>query len=153
MKEVMNKSNSQIEEFMKLKSFAIVGVSAKKKKFGNAIMKQMIKRGFKIYPVHKTACIIDGEICYSDLQSLPEKPEGVILVIPPNETIKVVREAAEAGIKNVWMQQGAESNAAICHCSVHGIKIVSGECILMFLENMGFPHNLHKWIWGLHNNV
>jgi predicted CoA-binding protein len=150
MKEIRSKNKSQIEEFMILKSFAIVGVSAKKKKFGNEIFQQMIKRSFKIYPVHKSAGIIDGEVCYPDLQSLPEKPEGVILVIPPIETIKVVREIAELGIKHVWMQQGAVSNAAICHCSIHGIKVVSGECVLMFLENMGFPHNLHKWFRGLH---
>ncbi len=146
----MRNNKSQIEQFLKLKSFAIVGVSAKKKKFGNEIMRQMIKRGFKIYPVHKTAGIIDGELCYPDLRSLPEKPEGVILVIPPIETIKVVREIAELGIKNVWMQQGAESSAAICHSSIHGINVVRGECVLMFLENMGFPHNVHKWIHDLH---
>jgi len=145
----MKKNVSTINEFIRLKSFAIIGVSAKKKKFGNSILKEMLSRGFKLFPIHKSAMLIDGVPCYMDLQNLPEKPDGVILVIHPEETEKVVREIASAGIKHVWMQQGSESKTAIEYCAKHGIKAVSGECILMFLTRPGFPHNFHHWIWGL----
>ena len=43
----MKKNISDIEEFMKLKTFAIIGVSAKKKKFGNIIFKQLLRRDLK----------------------------------------------------------------------------------------------------------
>ncbi len=145
----MKKNVSNINEFIGLKSFAIIGVSAKKKKFGNSILKEMLTRGFKIFPIHKSAMIIDGVPCYPDLQNLPEKPQGVILVVHPEETEKVVKEIAAAGINYVWMQQGAESKTAIEYCANHGINVVSKECILMFLARPGFPHNFHHWIWGL----
>jgi spore cortex formation protein SpoVR/YcgB (stage V sporulation) len=46
------------------------------------------------------------------------------------------------------MQQGSESKTAIEYCNTHGVKVISKQCILMFLQNAGFPHNFHHWIWG-----
>ena len=69
--------------------------------------------------------------------------------MPPAETEKVVHEIAEVGIPRVWMQQGAESEDAIRFCEEHGIRVVAGECILMFAEPAEFAHRLHRWIWGL----
>jgi predicted CoA-binding protein len=138
-----------INEFINLKTFALIGASARKKKFGNMILKEMLKRGMNVYPVHKNAIIIDSTPCYPDIQNLPEKPDGVILAVHPEQTDKLVKEIAAAGIKYVWMQQGAESKTAVEYCTKHGIKVISRECLLMFLYRPGFPHNFHHWIWGL----
>ncbi|MFI5211306.1 MAG: CoA-binding protein [Ignavibacteria bacterium] len=144
----MKTNISDIDKFMNLKSFAIIGVSAKKKKFGNSIFAELKKRGLKIYPIHRTAGLIDGEKCYPGIESLPEKPEGIILVIPPAETEKAVKDIAKAGITNVWMQLGADSKPAIDYCTGNGINVIRNECLLMFLQKPGFPHNVHKWIWN-----
>jgi len=145
----MKKNISEIDEFMKLKSFAIIGVSAKKKKFGNIIYKQLLRKGLKIYPIHRNAMLIDGTPCYPDISNLPEKPDGVILNIHPEETEKALKDIFTKGIKHVWMQQGSENKAAIEYCKSNGIKAVTGNCILMFLEKPGFPHNFHHWVWGM----
>jgi predicted CoA-binding protein len=75
--------------------------------------------------------------------------DGVIVVVPPAQTEKVVREAAAAGIRRVWMQQGAESQAAIQFCKENGVAEVHGECIMMFTRGDAFPHSLHRWFWKL----
>ncbi len=149
----MKATKSQIEDFMNLPSYAIIGVSARKKKFGNEILKQMMKRGMEVYPVHRTAPAVDGVKCYHNLQSLPEKPEGVIACVPPEQTEKIVLEMTNAGISHIWMQHGSSSEAAISYCISRGIKIVSGECVIMFLKNLGFPHGLHKRIWNIVNRA
>jgi len=69
--------------------------------------------------------------------------------VPPAETEQVVQEAAAAGIRRVWMQQGAESEAAIRFCEEHGMSVVHGECILMFAQPVDSVHRLHRWIWRL----
>lgn len=147
----MKKNITEIERFMDLKSYAIIGVSAKKKKFGNTIFTNMKSRKFNIYPIHRSAASIDGEKCYPGIESLPEKPEGVILVIPPAETEKAVKDIAKAGIKNVWIQLGADSKPAIDYCAASGINVIKNECMLLFLDKPGFPHNIHKWIWNRMN--
>ncbi len=42
----------------------------------------------------------------------------------------VVKEADAAGIKYVWFQPGAESDAALAYCEAHGIEAIAGHCIL-----------------------
>lgn len=54
--------------------------------------------------------------------------EGVLIVVPPAETEKVVRDAAESGIRWVWMQQGAGSDEGVRFCRENGINVVHGEC-------------------------
>ena len=142
------KDSSRMEEFLKLRSFAIIGVSARKNKFGNIIFKQMLKRGFNIYPIHRISMLIDSQPCYPNIASLPERPEGIILVIPPAETEKMVKELAAEGIKNLWIQQGAESPQALKYCSEHGMNVISKECLLMFLQKPGLFHNFHRWAAG-----
>ncbi len=146
------KNISKIEGFMKLHSFALIGASAKKKKFGNSVLAELTKKNYRVYPIHKTAQVIDGVKCYRSLNELPEKPQGVILVIPPAETEHVVDDIISAGIKNVWFQQGSVSERAVRYCVLNGINVISGECILMFTDHTGFPHNIHKWVWGLGAN-
>lgn len=49
-------------------------------------------------------------------------------------TEKVVEEAARKGIKNIWMQPGAESQSAIAYCRDRGINVIGdGSCILIAL--------------------
>lgn len=143
------KSKSQIMEFVNLNSFAIFGASSKKKKMGNEILKQMNARGLNIVPVHRTAGMLEGMKAYPDIASIPVKPEGVILVIPPEQTEKAVAEIHAAGIKNVWMQLGADSPKAIEYCEKNGMKVVYGNCMLMFIEGTQAIHRVHKFFWNL----
>ena len=66
----------------------------------------------------------DGEPCYPSLKALPESPGGALIMVAPAQAEGVVEDAAAAGIKRVWMQQGAESEAAIKFCQANGISEV-----------------------------
>ncbi len=149
MKLRQKKELPKIEDFLKLKSFALVGASASKKKFGNYILKAMIERGFKTYPVHRTASVTSGVKAYNSFDELPEVPQGVIVVVPPKQSEIVVKQAVAAGVKNIWLQQGAESHAAITYCHANNINVISGECLMMFFRKPGFPHSLHRWVWNI----
>jgi predicted CoA-binding protein len=58
----------------------------------------------------------------------------------------VVHETHGAGIDRVWLQQGAESQAAIQYCLQHGMNVMYGKCILMFAQPRVFFHKLHHWV-------
>ena len=70
-----------------------------------------------------------------------------LLVVPPDRALGVVREAAAAGIRRVWLQQGSQSPEVILMCDELGLEAVAGECILMFAQPTGV-HQTHKWMWG-----
>ncbi len=142
-------TKAAVEDFVSQRTLALVGASAGGKKFGNAALSDLRAKGYQVFPVHPTAETIDGQRCYGSLAELPEPVGGLLIVVPPQQTEKVVRDAAEAGITRVWMQQGAESEAAIRYCEEQGLGAVHGECIFMFAEPVTGGHRLHRWVWKL----
>ena len=142
-------TKAAVENFVGQHKLAVVGVSRDTKKFGNAAYKALKEKGYQVYPINRNVETIEGDRCYADLSALPEKMDGVVIVVPPAETEKVVREADAAGIKNVWMQQGAESGEAIRYCQEHGLNEVHGECIMMFAPPVTSVHRWHRGAWKL----
>jgi len=142
-------SKKSVENFLASKTVAVVGVSRKKQKFGNTVYKELKKKGYTLYPVNPYMQIFDGDKCFPDITSIPEKPEAVLLSIPPDKTEAMMEEIFNAGIKKVWMQQGSQSEKAIKFCEDHNIDYVSNECILMFAEPAEFFHRAHKFFRGM----
>lgn len=141
-------SKAIVDDFISQKKIAVIGVSRSGKKFGNMAYRELKENGYQLFPIHPEANTLEGDQAYPDLKSLPEPVGGVLVVVPPNQTEQVVREAAEAGINRVWMQQGSESDDAIRFCQENDIAEVHGECIMMFAGS-AFFHKPHRWIWGL----
>ncbi len=109
----------------------------------------MSQKGYNIQPVNLNQAFINGVKTAPNLRSLKQKPQGVLIVLPPSETEKVVRESIELGIGHIWMQQGAESETAVNCCLENGVMPVSGECILMYARPVTSIHKFHRWIWKL----
>jgi uncharacterized protein len=142
-------TKTAVESFVGQHKLAVVGVSRDPKKFGNMAYKALKEKGYAVYPINRNVEIVAGDKCYANLGALPEPVEGVVIVVPPQETEQVVREAEAAGIKNVWMQQGSESEAAIQYCQQHGLDEVHGECIMMFAPPVGSFHRWHRGAWKM----
>lgn len=135
-----------INEFLSSKTLAVVGVSSRRRGFGYTVYNDLKEKGYTVYPVNPKTTSIDGDLCYPDVLVLPERVDGVVFVVPPAQTEVILGDVAEAGIRKVWMQQGAESEEAIAFCEAHDISVVHGECIMMFARPTSFPHNAHRWL-------
>jgi uncharacterized protein len=135
-----------IEDFLSLKKISVIGVSHNAKELANVAYRKLKTCGYTVYPVNLFAEKIENDRCYSNIQSLPEKVDGVLVMLPPGKTLQVLPEIAEAGIEHVWLQQHTESAEAIQFCKDHNIHVVYGECIMMFTEPLELPHRLHRWI-------
>jgi predicted CoA-binding protein len=120
-----------IEDFLAQTSFALYGMSRGGGKFGNRVYANLTSKGYRILPVHPVAEEIGGVRCWPGLDDLPEKVDGAILVIPPPQTEKVVRQIHAARIGRVWMQPGAESTEAVRYCEENGISVVFQECVMV----------------------
>jgi len=139
---------SLVETFLSHKTLALAGVSRSGKKFGNTVLKELKSKGYEILVVHPEANEIDGQACYASLSELPDRVGGLVLVVPPAQTEKLVREAQMAGIHPIWMQQGSASSDAVNFCQENDMAVISGECILMFAQPQGL-HKIHHWLWGI----
>ncbi len=136
--------NQEIQDFINGKRFALVGVSRTGKKFGNIILTELKTRGYQVFIVHPEAKEIDGEPCYPNLAALQGKVDGVVICLPARQTEQALREAAAAGIKNIWIQQGAESKQVLATAKELGVTPVSGKCILMYTQPVRGFHGVHR---------
>ena len=145
----MSTTGASIGRFVAGKTLAIVGVSAAGKGFGNAAYMELKKRGYRVLPVHPTAAAIQGDPCWPSVAELPERVERLLVCVKPDRADPVVRQAAAAGVRQVWFQQGAESPAALEACAQLGVEAVQGQCILMFAEPVASFHKFHRFVWKL----
>ena len=139
----------EVTNFLKNKSIAVVGVSRNKKKFGYIAYKNLKDKGYKVFPINPNVEAVDSDKCYPNLSSIKENIEGVLLVVPPQQSEQVVKEANNLGIKSIWFQQGSSSNEAVKFCEANDMSVVSGECIMMFTEPVESIHKFHRWIWKI----
>lgn len=124
-------------------------MSSKSAKFGNLAYKELSKKNFNLYPIHPKAKKIDGKQCFLNFNDIENKIDGVLISVQPSEVEKVVESAFKAEIKNVWLQQGAQSDSAIQYCKDNGINVVHKECILMFAEPVTSFLKFHRWVWKI----
>jgi uncharacterized protein len=131
----------QIQEFMASEPIAMVGVSRDPKKFGFAAFRELKEKGMNIIPVNPYTEEIHGSKAYHDLKSIPAGVKGAIIVTPKAATAAVVREAKDAGIKQIWIQQNADTKEAVAELQGTDINYIIGQCILMHYK----PHSIHKF--------
>jgi hypothetical protein len=131
----------QINDFLESQPIAFVGVSRNPKKFGYTAFKELKEKGMKIIPVNPQAVEIMGEKVFPNISALSSDVKGIIVFTKKDQTINVIREAKEKGIKNIWIQQMAESKEAIDELKGSDINYITGECILMHYK----PHSIHKF--------
>jgi predicted CoA-binding protein len=131
----------QIEDFMSAEPVAIIGVSRDPKKFGQMAFKELKNKGLNVIPVNPLAEEILGVKAYPNIIALPPEVKGVVIMTKKDQTADVVREAMAKGLKNIWIQQAAESKEALKELQGSDINYITGECILMHYK----PHSVHKF--------
>lgn len=142
-------SKREIQEFLQHKTLAFAGLSRDPKSISASAFKELKGKGFRLFAVNPNASNIGGEACYAGIGDLPEKVGGVVLFTPPSQTEKVLRDAVKAGVKQAWIQRGAESEPALRFCREAGMNAISGHCIFMFAEPVSSFHGVHRWFTAL----
>ena len=138
-------SLKQITDFLDNQPIALVGVSRNPKKFGYSVFKELKEKGMNLIPVNPEATEIMGEKSYQNITMLPSDVKGIIVLTKKDKTASIVREAKEKGIKQIWIQQMADSKEALDELKSSDINFITGECILMHYK----PHSVHKFHRGL----
>jgi predicted CoA-binding protein len=140
--------NTNIQEFISGKRIAIVGASRTndKYKFGNMAAAELKRRGYEIFFVHPQAKMIAGESTFPSLAALAGKVDGVLVSVPAAKSGPVLKDAAAAGLRNVWIQQGGESPELIQLGEQLKLNLVTGKCILMYAGPVRSFHAIHRFI-------
>src|SRR5512133_66265 len=134
-------SLKQIEDFIAAEPVAMVGVSRNPKKFGQQAFKELRDKGLKVIPVNPATGEILGVKAYPNVNALPPEVRSIIIMTRKDQTLGVVKDAKAKGIRNIWIQQMADSKEALKELEGSDINYITGECILMHYK----PHSIHKF--------
>ncbi len=127
----MNKT----EVFLKACTFAVAGASQDRSKYGNKVFRAIVASGRTVYPLNPKATEVEGHPAFASISELPVVPESLSIVTPPHVTRQVIQQAIAAGVKNVWMQPGAEDDQACQAAREAGLNVIDdGSCILVSLS-------------------
>ena len=128
----MSTMEERIRAFMSCGPYAVVGASSNRDKYGNKVLRAYQQHGQEVYPINPRTDEIEGLKAYPSLAAVPVRLRAVSIITPPKITEQVVKEAAAAGVKFVWMQPGAESPGAVQTAEDLGLEVISGgPCYLV----------------------
>jgi len=151
----MSKIDPLVQDFLAQKKIAVVGVSDKRETGCNAAYHRFKAAGYEVSAVNPRITTFEGELCYPDLKSIPEKPEAVFILTNPKVTEQVVQQCVDLGIKRVWMHcmmgtkpglaagMTSVSQDAVRMCQENGITVIPGACPNQYL-NADFGHKMMK---------
>lgn len=123
-----------IADFLAQKRFAVVGASTDRTKYGNKVLRSYLQHDRDAVPVNPKDPVVEGRTAYKSLSDIPGRPDAVSIITPPKVTESVVEEAGRLGIRHVWMQPGAESEAAVARARQLGMNVIAGgPCLLVAL--------------------
>ena len=110
---------------------AVVGATDDPDKYGSVIYRDLKGKGFTVYPVNPNRATVDGDTAYPSLLDLPHRPTIVNIVVPPEQTLQVLRDAKDAGITNAWIQPGAGGGEVVDYLEANGFTYLANACIMV----------------------
>jgi predicted CoA-binding protein len=130
----MSHIQARIQQFLAAPAYGVVGASSRRHKYGNKVLRCYQQNGRRAIPVNPRESEIEGAACVASVLDLPDEVQSLSLITPPTITERVVEEAIRRGIRNLWMQPGAESDAAVASAEAAGLNVIAdGSCVLVVL--------------------
>lgn len=142
----MAKIDELVKDFLAQEKIAVVGVSDKRETGCNAGYRRFKEAGYKVYAVNPRITSFEGDPCYPDLKSIPEKPQAVFILTNPQVTEQIVQQCVELGVGRVWMHclmgtkpglaagMTSVSPEAVQTCRDNGITVIPGACPNQYLK-------------------
>lgn len=110
---------------------AILGASKDKFKYGNIILRDLIKKGYSVYPVNPNENEIENIKVFNSIEELPEDTEVAVLVLPPLIGLKEIKKAVDKKIKKFYLQPGTVSKDITDYLDKHPEVKYKKGCVMV----------------------
>ena len=115
---------------------AVVGASNDPAKYGNIIVRNLVRKGYTVLPVNLRAREVAGIPAFASLREVPPPIHVVSVVTPPSSTRKILEEVAELGLPAVFLQDGSFDGAVLEYAAKAPFKTVYDACIMVVTSGM-----------------
>ncbi|WP_129630464.1 acetate--CoA ligase alpha subunit [Candidatus Oscillochloris fontis] len=130
-----------LETIFSPKSVAVVGASPNPNRLGHVVLKNIIENDYQgvVYPIHPSATSVLGRPAYPNILSLPETPDLVVIVIPPQQVLAVVDECGQKGVRGLvvitagFKEVGGEGKELerqlLAKVQQYGMRMIGPNCL------------------------
>ena len=127
----LNHSETYLKNILKkVKTIALVGASPNENRDSFKVMKDLIKNGYKVFPVNpnESGKKILGLKCFDSLESIKANIDMVDVFRAKEAVMEVTQQAIKIGAKVLWMQEGVIHEEAANLAKNAGLKVVMNRC-------------------------
>tara|TARA_X000000368_G_C22944684_1_gene673775 strand:+ start:310 stop:744 length:435 start_codon:yes stop_codon:yes gene_type:complete len=120
IKKILEESNT----------IAIVGASSKEDRDSYKVMKYLLQKGYKVFPVnpYESGKNILGQKCYEDLESIKQSVDIVDVFRAHEAVLGIAKQAIKISAKVLWTQEDIIHNEAAELVEKAGLKVVMDRC-------------------------
>jgi len=125
-----------IDILRNVNSIAIVGISSKEERDSYKVMKFLIERGYKVFPVNpnEEGKYILGRKCYKNLTDIDDEVDMVDVFRKKEFVYDVAKEAIEINAKVLWTQLDIFCEDSGNLAEDAGLTVVMNKCPKIELE-------------------
>jgi predicted CoA-binding protein len=111
-------------------SVAVIGASSARHKFGNKAVRAYLRQGWTVYPVNPNEPTIEGLTSYPSVSAIPGPVDRASLYLPPALGMDVLDDIQRKGIRELWVNPGAESDELIAKAERLGLETIQACSIV-----------------------
>lgn len=118
---------------------AMVGASPKPGRPSYGVMRFLLSKGHKVYPVNPTCAgdTIQGQNVLAGVADVPEPVDMIDIFRRSEPAGDAVDDAIAVGAKYVWMQLGVMNEAAAKRAEEAGLTVIMDRCPVIEYRRLG----------------
>jgi predicted CoA-binding protein len=121
------------------KVVAVIGASNDRRKFGNRAVRAYQQQGHTVVPINPHETEVEGLRAYASILDVPGTVDMASFYVQPEIGEQVIADVAAKGVREVWLNPGADSDEVIARAKALGIQPIVACSIVAIGQN---PYNL-----------
>jgi len=119
------------------KIVAVIGASGDRRKFGNKAVRAFRSQGYTVVPVNPRETEIEGLKAYASVTDIPGPVDMATVYLSREAGLRVMPEIAQKGIKEVWLNPGADDDGVIAAARAAGLEPIVACSIMGIGDSPG----------------
>jgi predicted CoA-binding protein len=113
-----------------MKTVAIIGASADRAKYGNKALRAFERQGYRVIPINPNEKEVEGHGTYRSVLDVPDAIDMATVYVPPDVGVRVLEDIAKKGIREVWLNPGADEPEVVARARELGLNPIVACSIL-----------------------
>lgn len=109
---------------------ALIGAS-NKPSLAKRLFFRLQDAGYTVSPINPNCPELGGNVCFSSLDALSEKPDVVVFMVNPKVSLQALKQVVDQGIKKVWFQPDTFDQEVLDFCYEHHLEVEYEKCLFI----------------------